>query len=228
MMKPVVQTTMVVAAVHGMPAGDDGPPGVGGVRLLRAADDDRPRPGRSSRRSVSRSRDCDCGPACSAACTGGRLWRPSPCSARPGPSARRVYVSRPVVRNISETRYVCETMTRQVPVQTCTMVAEERVENCPVTTCRWSPRSASSPTKSAPARWSPRSGSRSCPVTTCTDGRRGAGRALRGSHLHDGGRGARRELPRHHLHDGRRGAGRALRGSDLPDRSPRSGSRTAR
>src|ERR671911_100403 len=35
------------------------------------------------------------------------------------------FVSRPVVRNISETRYVTETMTRQVPVQTCTMVAEE-------------------------------------------------------------------------------------------------------
>ena len=40
-------------------------------------------------------------------------------------------MSRPVVRNVTETRYVRETMVRQVPVTTCRYVAEERVESIP-------------------------------------------------------------------------------------------------
>ena len=50
---------------------------------------------------------------------------------------QRVFVSRPVVRDVSETRYVRETMVRQVPVTTCRYVAEERVETIPVTTCQY-------------------------------------------------------------------------------------------
>ena len=41
---------------------------------------------------------------------------------RPVPApevCQTVYVPRQVVRNVTETRYVTETMTRQVPVQTC-------------------------------------------------------------------------------------------------------------
>ncbi len=51
--------------------------------------------------------------------------------------SQRVFVSRPVVRNVTETRYVRETMVRQVPVTSCRYVAEERVESIPVTTCSY-------------------------------------------------------------------------------------------
>jgi hypothetical protein len=44
-----------------------------------------------------------------------------------------VMVQRPVIRNIVETSYVQETITKQVPVQTCSYVNEERVEQVPVT-----------------------------------------------------------------------------------------------
>ena len=88
---------------------------------------------------------------------------------------QRVWVSRPVTREVSETRYVRETMVRQVPVTQCRYVSEQRVESTPVTTCSYvseervepyevqtcnsSPKSGSSLTKSRPAATSPRNGS---------------------------------------------------------------------
>ena len=50
---------------------------------------------------------------------------------------QRVFVSRPVVEDVVQTRYVRETMVRQVPVTTCRYVAEERVQRIPVTTCSY-------------------------------------------------------------------------------------------
>ena len=49
----------------------------------------------------------------------------------PEPSASAVWVSRPVTRDVTETRYVRETMVRQVPVTRCRYVSEERVESIP-------------------------------------------------------------------------------------------------
>ncbi len=54
-MRPVVQTSMVVAELHGLQAGHHRPSGRGGVRLLRAADGRRSPARSSSSRSVPRS-----------------------------------------------------------------------------------------------------------------------------------------------------------------------------
>ncbi len=78
--------------------------------------------------------------------------------------SQRVFVSRPVVRNVTETRYVRETMVRQVPVTTCRYVAEERVEIDPRHhLSSTSPRNASSRMRSAPAATCPRSASNRSP-----------------------------------------------------------------
>ena len=131
--------------------------------------------------------------------------------------SQRVFVSRPVVRDVSETRYVRETMVRQVPVQTCRMVAEERVETIPVTTCQYVAEERVEPYEVRTCQMVAEERVETIPVTTCQYRRRGAGRALRGPDLRDGRRGAGRDHPRHHLPVRRRGAGRALRGPDLPD-----------
>ena len=105
--------------------------------------------------------DCGCEPRGLFGCLHKqKAWATVAVQAPPRKVCQTVYRPQQVVRNVSETRYVTETMVREVPVQTCTMVAEERIENIPVTTCRWSPRNGSSPTRSEPARWSPRNGSR--------------------------------------------------------------------
>ena len=79
----------------------------------------------------------------------------------------RVFVSRPVVRNVSETRYVRETMVRQVPVTSCRYVAEERVESIPVTTCQYVAEERAEPYQVRTCRYVPEERVESIPVTTC-------------------------------------------------------------
>ncbi len=131
--------------------------------------------------------------------------------------SQRVFVSRPMVRNVSETRYVRETMVRQVPVQTCRMVAEERVQTIPVTTCQYVAEEHVEPYEVQTCQMVAEERVQTIPVTTCQYVSRGARRALPGADLRDGGGGAGADHPRDHLPVRRRGARRALRGPDLPD-----------
>jgi hypothetical protein len=47
------------------------------------------------------------------------------------------YTQVPVTRDVVETTYINETATRQVPVRTCRIECEQKVEQVPVRTCRW-------------------------------------------------------------------------------------------
>ncbi len=82
--------------------------------------------------------------------------------------SQRVFVSRPVVRNVTETRYVRETMVRQVPVTSCRYVAEERVESIPVTTCSYVSEEHVEPYQVRTCRYVPEERVESIPVTTCS------------------------------------------------------------
>ena len=122
---------------------------------------------------------------------------------------KRVFVSRPVVRTVSQTSYVAETRYREVPVQTCKYVAEERVERTPVTTCRYVAEERVEPYEVQTCKYVAEERVERTPVTTCRYVAEERRRALRGPDLQVRAGGARRAHPRHHLPLRRRGAGRA-------------------
>ena len=128
-MKPVYETAMVDQPYTVCRPVTTVPPGGQGVRLLRAAVHEVPGPivEKKVRVPVDETSCDSCGLfSC--------FHRPRKVTATvavqcpPRMVRQRVFVSRPVVRNVTETRYVRETMVRQVPVTTCRYVAEERVE----------------------------------------------------------------------------------------------------
>ena len=108
-------------------------------------------------------------------------------------------------------------MTRQVPVQTCSYVAEERVENVPVTTCQMVAEERVEPYEVRTCSMVAEERVENCPVTTCqmVAEERVEPYEVRTCRMVAEER--VENMPRHHLPDGRRGAGRALRGPDLPD-----------
>ena len=122
----------------------------------------------------------------------------------------RVFVSRPVVRNVSETRYVRETMVRQVPVTTCRYVAEERVETIPVTTCQYVAEERAEPYEVRTCRYVPEERVESIPVTTCQYVAEEHVEPIRSAQVRDGCGGTRRNRSGHDLPVRRRGARRAL------------------
>ena len=106
---------------------------IGRVRLLRAAVTHGPRPGRRAQgprpgAGMRRLRGAAARALRLPPQEEGDRHRRRPVPAADGLPA--VFVSRPVVRDVTETTYVRETMTRQVPFRPA-VVAEERVENVP-------------------------------------------------------------------------------------------------
>ena len=113
--------------------------------------------------------------------------------------SQRVFVSRPVVRNVTETRYVRETMVRQVPVTTCRYVAEERVESIPVTTCSYVAEERVEPYQVRTCQYVAEERVETIPVTTCSYTTEERVEPYEVRTLRDGRRGACRSDPRDHL-----------------------------
>ena len=131
--------------------------------------------------------------------------------------SQRVFVSRPTVRTVSETRYVRETMIRKVPVQTCRMVAEERVETIPVTTCQYVAEQHVDPYEVRTCRMVAEEQVETIPVTTC---QYVAEEHVEPYEVRTCQMVAEERVgddPRHDLPVCRRGARRAVRGPDLSD-----------
>ena len=167
-MKPVYETTMVEQPYTVCRPVTTCRQEVVEMRLLRAAVHHGARAGRRAKGPrAGRGVRLRAAAGSSAASTKKKVTATVAVQCPPRTVSQRVFVSRPVVRNVTETRYVRETMVRQVPVQTCRMVAEERVETIPVTTCQYVAEERVEPYEVRPARWWPRSASRRSPSPTC-------------------------------------------------------------
>ena len=206
-------------AVHRLPAGDDRV-----ARRSRSAattsGSTRWFPGRSSSgRCAFRSRRRPAIRAgSSVASTSQKVTATVAVQCPPRMVSQRVFVSRPVVRNVSETRYVRETMVRQVPVTTCRYVAEERVETIPVTTCQYVAEERVEPYEVRTCQYVPEERVETIPVTTCQYVAEEHVEPYEVRKCEMVAEERSRDDPRHHLPVRRRGARRALRGAHLPVR----------
>ena len=166
-MKPVYETTMVDQPYTVCRPVTTCRQEVEGMRLLRAPVHDGARPGRRAQVKVP-VEDCGCEPRGLFSCLHKKkVTATVAVQCPPRTVSQRVFVSRPVVRNVSETRYVRETMVRQVPVQTCRMVAEERVESIPVTTCQMVAEERVEPYEVRTCQMVAEERVETIPVTTC-------------------------------------------------------------